>query len=446
MRRGGPAYDRSRMWAPAPGPTLDGVDLPRFALPGFVLRMKRRWVADGLPDYPLWIAALIDSSALITVVVVVVQRHAEGAVPAVGLALVALVPWVAEMWTHASTWIAFVVLTGGAVLLLMTAYPVDYEWAPFLLILAAGHVTAVGGLWRGVAVTVAGEAIVVAVWLNGNLAGPEVGIWAAGIAVGLDMGFVMRSQQLRIDAQSREHATRERQAVLEERHRIGREVHDLVAHSLSVTMLHLTAARREVEDAAAQTEQATLDDAMAALRDAERVGRQAMADIRGTVGLLGRDDESVTVPTPGLDDLPALLADFRGAGLAVAYDAHGDLAQVPTTTALGLYRIVQESLANVAKHAPGSGVSVRLDVARDPGELTVTSELPRGARRDPGGSGLSGMAERAAQLGAGFRAGPVDRSWVVHVELPRGDLVGDGHACPLPRLSAPFRRAAPGPA
>ena len=415
-------------------------------LPGFVLRMKRRWVANGLPDYPLWIAALIDSSALLTGIVVVVQRHGDGVVPAFGIAVVALVPWVAEMWAHASTWIAFVVLTGGGVLLLMTAYPVEYEWAPFLLILAAGHVTAVGGLWRGVAVMLAGEAVIIAVWMNGNLAGPEVAIWAAGIAVGLDMGFVMRSQQLRIDAQAREHATRERQAVLEERHRIGREVHDLVAHSLSVTMLHLTAARREVDDAAEQEGGAQLDDARSALRDAERVGRQAMADIRSTVGFLGQDDEPLTVPTPSLEDLPGLLADFRGAGLDVAYDAQGDLAQVPATTALGLYRIVQESLANVAKHAPRSRVRVRLDVARDTGELTVTSELPRGARRNAGGSGLSGMAERAAQLGAGFRAGPVDRSWVVRVELPRGDLTSDGHVCPLPRLTAPFRRAAPGPA
>ena len=76
----------------------------------------------------------------------------------------------------------------------------------------------------------------------------------------------------------------------------------------------------------------------------------------------------------------------------------------------------------------------------------MTSELPRGVRRNAGGSGLSGMAERAAQLGASFRAGPVDRSWVVRVELPRGDLAADGHVCPLPRLTAPFRRAAPGPA
>ena len=417
-----------------------GVDVRRF-----VLRRKQQWVADGLPDYPLWIAALIDSAALVTAVVMATQRHAGGLLPAIGLAVVALVPWTLELWTHASTWVAFVAVTGGAVLVLMTVYPVAYEWAPFLLILAAGHVTAVGGIWRGALVTLSGEAVIVAVYLNGDLAGPEVAIWAAGIAVGLDMGFVMRSQQLRLDAQAREHATRERQAVLEERHRIGREVHDLVAHSLSVTMLHLTAARREVEDAAAQGGAADLDDAVSALRDAERVGRQAMVDIRSTVGILGQD-ESLTAAMPGLEDLPRLLADFRGAGLVVAYDAQGDLAQVPARTALGLYRIVQESLANVAKHAPRSQVLVRLDVSRDPGELTVTSDLPRGVRRNAGGSGLSGMAERAAQLGAGFAAGPVDRSWVVRVELPRGERTPDGHLCPLPRLTAPFRRTAAGPA
>jgi len=415
-------------------------------LPGFVLRTKRRWVANGLPDYPMWIAALIDSAALVTAVVVVAQRHADGALAAAGLAILALLPWVAEMWTQAATWVGFVVLTGGAVLVLMTVYPVEYEWAPFLLILMAGHVTAGGGLWRGIAVTLAGEAVVVTVYLSGHLAGPELGIWAAGIAVGLDMGFVLRSQQLRIDAQAREHAIRERQAVLEERHRIGREVHDLVAHSLSVTMLHLTAARREVEDAAEQGDAARLEDARSALRDAERVGRQAMADIRGAVGLLGRDEDPVTAPTPGLEDVPALVADFRGAGLAVAYDASGDLEQVPPTTALGLYRIVQESLANVAKHTPRSRVHVRLDVSRDPGALSVTSDLPRTTHRNPGGSGLSGMAERSAQLGARFTAGPAGRSWVVRVELPRGDLTGDGHACPLPRPAPPLRRAAPDPA
>jgi signal transduction histidine kinase len=415
------------------------------ALPAFVVRMKRRWVASGLPDYPLWIAALIDSAALVTAVVAVLLRDGSAMLPAALLMVVALVPWGLELWAQAATWPAFVVLTGGSLLSLMTVHPVEYDFAPFLLILMAGHVTAVAGLWRGTVVMVAGEAVMIVVGLTGHLAWPEVAIWAAGIAVGVDMGFVMRSQQLRIDAQAREHAIRERQAVLEERHRIGREVHDLVAHSLSVTMLHLTAARREVEDAAEDGDAGRLDDARSALWDAERVGRQAMADIRSTVGLLGRDDEvTTTAPTPGLDDVPALVAGFRRAGLDVTYDARGELDQVPATTALGLYRIVQESLANVAKHATGAHARVELDLAGDPGELVVTNELPRTARRNPGGSGLGGMAARAQQLGATLTAGPQGHSWVVRVELPRGDAGTDGHLCPLPRLTAPFRRTLPG--
>ena len=413
-------------------------------VPGFVLHMKRRWVANGLPDYPLWIAALIDSAALLTGVVVIFQRQ-DVLLPALGLTAVALSPWLLELWGQASTWVLFVVLTGGSVLVLMTVYSVEYEFAPFLLILAAGHVTAVTGVVRGAVVTAAGEAVIVTVWLSGNLAGPETAIWAAGIAVGLDMGFVMRTQQLRIDAQAREHSIREHQAVLEERQRIAREVHDMVGHSLSVTMLHLTAARREVAEAAEGDGNVT--EALDALAEAERVGRRAMADIRRTVDLLGRDD--VAGPTqamPDLGDLPALVADYQRAGVDVAFETRGDLAQVPPATALGLYRIVQESLANVAKHAPGSGAEVLLDLAADPGLLTVSSDLPRGVRRNAGGSGLSGMAARADQLGARLSAGPNGRTWEVRLELPRGDEAGS-HACPLPRLTAPFRRtAAPGPA
>ena len=422
-------------------PYSRGVDVP-----GFVLRMKRRWVENGLPDYPMWIAAVIDSAAVATAVIAVAQRDSDHRAAAVGLVLVALAPWGLELWGQKNTWPFFVVMTGGATATLMLLYPVDYDTAPLLLVLMTGHVMAVAGAWRGLAVLGAALAVVIGLGVQGNLPASAIAIWSVACVGALDIGYVMRSQQLRIESQAREHQIREREAVLEERHRIGREVHDLVAHSLSVTMLHLTAARREVEDAAAQAGSPDqLEDACSALRDAERVGRQAMADIRGTVGLLGRETgAATTAPTAGLEDVPALVADFRGAGLDVAYDALGDLDQVPATTALGLYRIVQESLANVAKHAPGSRVTVRLDVERDPGELVVTSDLPRGARRNVGGSGLSGMAERAVQLGARFSAGPVDGSWVVRVELPRGDLATDGHVCPLPRLTAPFRRAAPG--
>jgi signal transduction histidine kinase len=409
----------------------------------FVQQRKREWVASGLPDYPLWIAALIDSSALVTAVVAVGQRWGDRTLLAVVLMGVALLPWLIEVWARARAWLAFVVLTGGSVLVLMLVVPVDYEFVPFLLVLMVGHVTAVAGLARGIVVLVAGEAVVVATGVWGEVPRPEALIWGAAVAVGLDIGFIMRTQQLRIEAQAREHETRQRQAVLEERQRIARDVHDLVGHSLSVTMLHLTAARRDLEEVAAG--HASIEEAVDALTEAERVGRRAMADIRSTVDLLGSDEPAATSAPKGLADLPALVAEFQRAGLDVTFTSLGDLADVPEATGLGLYRIVQESLANVAKHAPGSAASVRLDLAGDPGELAVTNAVPRGARRNPGGSGLGGMAARAQQLGAGFTAGPQTRSWVVRVELPRGDDSSE-HVCPLPRLAAPFQRTAPGPA
>ena len=171
-----------------------------------------------------------------------------------------------------------------------------------------------------------------------------------------------------------------------------------------------------------------------------------MADIRSTVGFLGEDHESLTVPTPGLDDLPGLLADFRGAGLAVAYDVHGDLAQVPATTALGLYRIVQESLANVAKHAPRSQVQVRLDVSRGPrradrDQRAPTGRTPQRRRLRPHRDGRAGGRARCQLPGRAGRpvlGGPGGAA--------RGDLNTEGHVCPLPKLTAPFRRTAPGTA
>jgi signal transduction histidine kinase len=396
---------------PGPGgPTLGGVSLAAF-----IQRRRREWVARGLPDYPLWIAAFIDSAALVTAVVAVLQRWGDGVPLATGLVLVALVPWSLELWGRDRTWVAFVVLTCGATLTLMLSQPVDYEFVPFLLVLMVGHVTAVAGVARGVVVLLAGEAVVVVVGLAGDMAGAEVAIWSAGVLVGLDVGFILRAQQLRLDAQSREHRVRERQAVLEERQRIARDVHDLVGHSLSVTMLHLTAARRDLEDAVAG--EGGLAEALDALTEAERVGRRAMADIRSTVDLLGQDGAGEAAPH-GLADLPALVAEFQRAGVDVTLTTAGDLAVVPDATGLGLYRIVQESLANVAKHAPGSRAEVRLDLAAEPA-LVVSNTLPRPARRNAGGSGLSGMAARAEQLGARLTAGPHGRTWEVRVALPR---------------------------
>lgn len=409
-------------------------------------------MANGYPAFPLWIPLVIDSGAGATAIVAVSQRADTGdVVPAGLLVLLALTPWVFEIWGRVAPWPLFWAVTGGASTFLMVQYPVDYDFAPFLLVLMVGHVAGCLPMRRSAVVltlTVAGVGLLTLVSPE-TLPRAAAAIWVAGLVGGWDIGFILRYQQLRLQDQELEHAVRERQVALEERQRVAREVHDLVAHSLSVTMLHLTAARRDLEDSA--RDGVDLDDAIAALQDAERVGRRAMVDIRSTVGLLGQDPAGPTAPpAPGLEDLPALVEDFRSAGLDVVYDVVGDTSDVPSSTALGIYRIVQESLANVAKHAPRSAASVRLDLARDPGELVVRNATPRGLRAaDDSGSGLRGMAERATLLGARFTAGPEGGEWRVRLTLPRGDTAprpgGHGLVCPLPRLSAPWRRAAPEP-
>jgi signal transduction histidine kinase len=144
-------------------------------------------------------------------------------------------------------------------------------------------------------------------------------------------------------------------AAAEERHRIAHEVHDVIAHALTVTLLQITGARHVLfrDPASADT----------ALGEAERLGRQSLADIRRTVRLLS-DTRSpgAAAPLPTLEDLPDLVEGFRHAGLAIDLHVHGEAGQLPPASSLGLYRIVQEALANAAKHAPGARVDVELVV------------------------------------------------------------------------------------
>ncbi|MDT4922522.1 MAG: hypothetical protein QOG01_235 [Pseudonocardiales bacterium] len=197
-------------------------------------------------------------------------------------------------------------------------------------------------------------------------------------------------------------------AQAEERNRIARELHDVIAHSVTVSLLHVTSARLALQDDPA--------DAARALAEAERLGRQSLDEVRHAVGLLRRDDDSdPTVPLPGSLDVPRLLERFRSAGADVRADVAGDLAAVPATVGLATYRILQEALTNAAKHAPGAPATVQLDIADDAVRLEVDSSGNPGSGA---GLGLLGMRERAAALGGSCHAGPGGSGWRVTAELP----------------------------
>jgi signal transduction histidine kinase len=216
----------------------------------------------------------------------------------------------------------------------------------------------------------------------------------------------------RADRAERERDLLARERVAEERNRIARELHDIVAHSVSVMVIQASAARRNL---ATRPEEAT-----ALLENVERTGRQTMDELRQVLGVL-RDDggAALAVPLPTLADLPALV-DGSG-GLAVRLAVTGVPERVPAGVAVSVYRIVQEALTNANRHAgPGATVDVRVtctgvDVA------VVVEDDGRGAStvNGDGGYGLVGMRERATAAGGSLRAGPRrGGGWRVDAVIP----------------------------
>lgn len=375
-------------------------------------------------EWPWWIPACMTALALGATVVAVLQRDPAfppGADELLGL--IAITPWLIE---HMSGWMPprwlFALVVGSATAGLMIVAPVDNDMAPLMFCLLAGELAATTSVRSSAPYTLGIAALLVGVdWLqpiDGNVL-----IWVAVILAGWNIGFVMQWQMKELERERALTATRASKAATEERQRIAREVHDVIAHSLSITLLHLTAARRDLEDGDGDVEEA-----VDALRDAERLGRQAMTDIRRTVGLL-QSGSGGTAALPGVPEIAGLVEDFRAAGMKVTYESRGDLAAVPQASGLGLYRIAQESLSNVAKHAPRATVRATLDLAADPPRFSVWNSLngsvPRGeggaALRGEGGAGLRGMRERSELMDAQFRAGPDGAGWLVEVRLPGTD-------------------------
>lgn len=376
--------------------------------------LRRRWRRAGFLDYPLWIPLVMDGSALLAAVAAVIQRvGTQPLVPSAALIALAVLPWVTCLAGVKPPWWWFAVpVTAGAVGAIVL-YPVGLDFSVFLLVLMVGHLAATDTVTGSVAATVLAGGVLVGLDLAGEFDGSE--FWVAVLVVGWDVGFMLAYQQRRLEQQQAAQSAREAHAALEERQRIAREVHDVVAHSLSVTMLHLTAARRDLEDG----DPAGVPGALEGLREAERVGRQAMADIRRTVGLLTSDDrDDAGSPAPTLADVPALVEQFRTAGLPVQMRQRGEAGRVAPAVGLAVYRVLQESLANVTKHAAGCPVRVDLQVDSDFVRVEVHNDLVAAGKPNGDGSGVSGMVQRVRLLDGWLQAGPARQGWRVVAELP----------------------------
>lgn len=195
-------------------------------------------------------------------------------------------------------------------------------------------------------------------------------------------------------------------AAAEERQRIAREMHDVVAHSLAVVVSHAEAGRMVVGQ---QPERAS-----GILDTIATTGREALTEMRGLLGVLG--GESSTEPQPGLADIADLVERTRAAGLTVRLEAD-EPGQVAPAVGLTAYRVVQEALTNVTRHA-GSGAVATVSVTRTARHLTIeVSDDGVGIQRPPG-RGLRGMRERVAAVGGTLEAGPSDEGWRVRAMMP----------------------------
>jgi signal transduction histidine kinase len=203
-----------------------------------------------------------------------------------------------------------------------------------------------------------------------------------------------------------------REAVAQDRVRIARDLHDVVGHALAGIALQARAGRRLVErDPAGAAE---------ALREIDELATQALSDTRDTIGLMRAPDQPAELhPQPRLDDLDELVARLHESDLRVQLRRHGDDQRVPAVVQASAYRIVQEALSNVVKHARPASAIVDVAVAEGTLELDVSDDGRRLPPDDGRGHGLVGMRERAAQFGGSVDAGPAPGGgWRVHARLP----------------------------
>lgn len=369
-------------------------------------------------------AAVAGLFAVAGVVEVVLSPDREG--PLVANVALALGYASVLVWRRRAPVAALAGALGAALLMDATLTPILNLFVPFAIVLTCVYAT---GAHRDGWPTYAGLVLAVTGLLAVQAAmGPRVGadyFFAALIgAVAWFAGRVVRART-RLTAELHEATARlaeagedaQRQAAVDERRRIAREMHDVVAHSISVMVVQAGGARRILtRDAGRAVEAATR---------IERTGREALGEMRHLLGMLsdGGGERAALAPQPTLAEIGELVARARASGLPAVLDVRGERRALPAGLDLAAYRIVQEGLTNAMKHAPGAATTVTVSWA--PHDLALEIRNAAGQDRGPtGGHGLLGMAERVRLYGGELQAGPDAGGWRVRAHLPLTERVG----------------------
>jgi signal transduction histidine kinase len=288
---------------------------------------------------------------------------------------------------------------------------------------SAGH--RVAGLVVGLALVV-NLALAGFVGVSSHAQEADAPIWlAVWLATGFGLGEVSRTrrqvleqvQQRAVDAErTREEEARRRAG--EERLRIARELHDVLAHHISVINIQAGVAVHLLDKQP--------DQARSALVAISAASKEAMRELRATLGVLRQVDEAEPLaPAPGLARLEDLVARASSAGIAVDVATTGEPRRLPAAADLAAYRIIQESLTNVARHSGGAHATIAIDFGAEAVEITVDDAGGGGPSNEApprAGNGLTGMRERAAASGGTLEAGPrPEGGYRVHAWLPLGE-------------------------
>jgi signal transduction histidine kinase len=371
-----------------------------------------------------WFELLIGALAIAAMLELIIGRNAPGgptttlwfSVPAVAVLVLPLFarrrfPFAGP----AAYWVIAAALTFVDSLLIpfmVSLFPVGLASA-FLL----GNVRDRRRAWTGLAI-VLGSITTVVYNIPGHLTAELIFIpvdfgiaWAAGYAL-RDRSEKVEAAETRAMRAEREREAAARLAVAEERARIARELHDVVAHAVSVMVLQVGAVRHKLPDAMA--------DDRDALQGVERAGRTALTEMRRLLAAMRRDGEDVEfTPQPGLDGLETLLEEVGRAGLPVDLHVDGEPVPLPRGVDLSAYRIVQEGLTNALKHAHANTADVTVRYRPEELEIEVRDDGLGSSTTDGFGHGLVGVRERVNIYGGEMAAGrAADGGFVLSTRLP----------------------------
>ncbi|WP_227980696.1 sensor histidine kinase [Nocardia spumae] len=319
-------------------------------------------------------------------------------------------------------------ISAGSALLIALAIPhqpgndLPFQVVHILVLFTLLFAVAVRSPIQIVAVAWIASSLLFATTMSGGTSFAEAGFgWPIAmtglVGFGLLVRWLVLSRQALVRQEEENEVERARRAILEEKARIARDLHDVVAHHMSMVVVQAQTAPYRVADVspAARAEFESIGDS----------AREALNEVRSMLGVLRSDGQLPEhAPQPVAADVVSVLDGVRRAGVPIEWTIDGSLATVPDTVGLALYRIVQESLSNVSRHASGGAVTVTVTVTAESVELLVGNDAgggpePASASGGSGGSGIAGMRARAEAIGGMLAAGPrSEGGFQVYARLP----------------------------